>query len=83
MPKTKPLKIKNSALAKAVVVFRFQRSLATEIGVHQQSVWYWLYKSGVVPAEHVLNIENATRAKGEVVTRHELRPDIYPLQEAS
>ncbi len=32
-----------------------------------------------VPAERVLEIEAATEGK---VTRHELRPDLYPLEAA-
>ena len=70
---------KNVALNKAVQLFKFQSALAKEIGVKQQNIWHWLNKTGVVPAEHVLKIEMATRKKGDVVTRHELRPDIYPI----
>jgi len=78
--KPKPKTIKNNALLKAVELFRYQSALANAIGVKQQNVWHWLYKTGVVPAEHVLSIEHATEVKGLKVTRHELRPDIYPLE---
>jgi DNA-binding transcriptional regulator YdaS (Cro superfamily) len=81
--KQKTKTIKNSALFKAVEVFRYQSALADAIGVKQQNVWHWLYKTGVIPAEHVLNIEQATLGKGQMVTRHELRPDIYPVEEVA
>lgn len=45
--------------------------------VKQQHVWHWLNVSRSVPADHVLAIEQAT---GGHVTRHELRPDLYPLE---
>jgi DNA-binding transcriptional regulator YdaS (Cro superfamily) len=70
---------KNVALNKAVELFKFQSTLAKAIGVKQQNIWHWLNKTGVVPAEYVLKIEEATKDKGKIVTRHELRPDIYPI----
>ncbi len=51
-----------------------QSELARKIGVTPQAVQQWS-KSGKVPAERVLDIEAATGGK---VTRHELRPDLYP-----
>ena len=78
--KRKPL---NEPLLRAVKVMRFQRTLAVAIGVKQQNIWSWLYESGVVPAEHVLLIETVTRDKGDLVSRHDLRPDIYPKSEVA
>ncbi|EHV9838007.1 TPA: Cro/Cl family transcriptional regulator [Vibrio vulnificus] len=49
--------------------------LARAINSKQQNVWFWLNKSGRVPAEFVLPIEQATQGQ---VTRPQLRPDIYP-----
>lgn len=76
------------SLLKAVQVVGGQVRLAAEIqkrnskNVRQQHVWKWINKckSPVPPAEHVLAIEAATRESGEVVSRHELRPDIYPVE---
>jgi TorA maturation chaperone TorD len=45
------------------------------LGVTQPNVWHWLHKAERVPAEYVLKIEQAT---GGQVSRHDLRPDIYP-----
>jgi len=36
--------------------------------------------TGRVPAERVLAIENATDG---VISRHELRPDLYPVEQAA
>lgn len=41
--------------------------------VRQQDVWRWLNKTGRVPAEIVLSIEEVTG-----VARHLVRPDIFP-----
>lgn len=46
--------------------------LAELISVSSQAISQWTR----VPAERVLQIERAT---GGRVTRHELRPDLYPL----
>lgn len=56
-----------------------QSELARKIGVTPQAVQQWS-KSGKVPAERVLDIEAATDGK---VTRHDLRPDIYPRETKS
>ena len=44
-------------------------------GKAQNTVWKWLQNSKPLPAEHVLVVEAATG-----VSRHHLRPDIYPLE---
>jgi DNA-binding transcriptional regulator YdaS (Cro superfamily) len=50
--------------------------LADRIGTTQSQVWYWLERSKRgVPGEFVLPIERETG-----VTRHELRPDLYPVE---
>ncbi|WP_434558047.1 transcriptional regulator [Pseudomonas sp. Z4-20] len=48
-------------------------ALAKVAGVTPMAVSYWKIRG--VPARHVLTIEVATG-----VSRHELRPDIYPRQ---
>ena len=52
-----------------------QVALANVCGVKYQSVQRWI-KHGL-PAERVLCVEKATNGG---VTRHELRPDLYPLE---
>lgn len=64
-----------SPLQRAVDECGGQTALAARIGVKQGHVWWWLNKSGRVPAEKAIEIENATFG---VVTRSDLRPDIYP-----
>ena len=64
----------STPLTRAIAAAGGQSALARAIGVQQAHVWYWLKKrSGKVPAEKVLPIEEATG-----VPRHELRPDLYP-----
>lgn len=52
------------------------RKLAERLGVTPQAVYKWR-KTGI-PAERVLDVE---RESG--VSRHELRPDIYPQDEVA
>lgn len=67
-----------NALAKAVEVAGGQSALAAKLGVKQGHIWYWLNKHpNGVPAEYVLPIERETG-----VSRHDLRPDIYPPEAA-
>jgi len=62
-------------LQKAILHLGSQSALARAIGTKQQNVWGWLNGSKRVPAEFVIPIEKATDGR---VTRHEIRPDIYP-----
>jgi len=64
-----------NALVTAVSIIGGQAQLARLLGVSQPNVWHWLHKAERVPAEYVLKIEQATGGK---VSRHDLRPDIYP-----
>ena len=65
-----------SILEKAGSVVGGIRQLALGLGVTPQAIYQWPR----VPAGRVLEIE---RLAGGEVTRHELRPDIYPLDEAA
>ncbi|MFA5494229.1 MAG: helix-turn-helix domain-containing protein [Porticoccaceae bacterium] len=67
-------------LKRAIDLLGGQSALARAINTKQQNVWFWLNKSGRVPAEFVLPIEQAT---GGEVTRTQLRPDIYPCDDNS
>lgn len=53
-----------------------QSQFARDIGTSQQLVSYWLAKGKPLPGEMVLAAERAGYG-----SRHELRPDIYPLEE--
>jgi DNA-binding transcriptional regulator YdaS (Cro superfamily) len=55
-----------------------QTKLAEAIGTSQQLVSYRVRRKKSVPAEWVLPIEQATG-----ISRHELRPDIYPREQAA
>jgi DNA-binding transcriptional regulator YdaS (Cro superfamily) len=49
--------------------------LAKELGINKSSVTSWIQRRGV-PPERVLEVEALTG-----ISRHDLRPDIYPLPE--
>jgi DNA-binding transcriptional regulator YdaS (Cro superfamily) len=66
------------ALRKAIKLAGSQTKLAKAVGVEQTAVSNWLNRNKRVPAERVLLIEAATG-----VSRHELRPDIYPRDQAA
>lgn len=61
------------ALKQSVEIAGSQSAYARLCGVSQTAVWKWLQSGKRLPAEHVLNVENETG-----VSRHLLRPDIYP-----
>lgn len=63
------------ALKLAVEKIGTQQAFADLLGVSQPRVWRWLNQSKQLPAEYVLDIEAATG-----VSRHDLRPDIYPRE---
>ena len=65
------------ALERAVAAAGGQAALAAKIGTTQPRVWNWLNRDSRLPAEFVLPIERATG-----VSRHELRPDLYPLDDS-
>ena len=49
--------------------------MAADLGVSQPTISNWMCRSKRMPAEHVLTAE---RIYG--VSRHDLRPDIYPRE---
>lgn len=67
-------------LLRAIAACGSQTELARRIGKKPAHVWNWLNRDKKVPAEMVLLIEQATAGQ---VTRHELRPDLYPSDTAS
>jgi DNA-binding transcriptional regulator YdaS (Cro superfamily) len=60
------------AVAKAAKAVGGPTKLAKLLKISRPALYQWTR----VPAERVLAIENATSG---VVTRHELRPDLYPV----
>lgn len=71
--------MKENAAARAAVAAGGQSALARVLGCSPQAVQR-MCATGRVPAERVLQIEAATAGK---VTRHELRPDLYPVDSAA
>lgn len=63
------------ALQEAVRRAGSQAAVARACGVSTTAVWKWMQISRRVPAEFVLKVEALTG-----VSRHELRPDIYPIE---
>jgi len=49
--------------------------MARDLGVPQSTMWRWLNQTRQLPAEHVLRAEEIYG-----VSRHLLRPDIYPIE---
>jgi DNA-binding transcriptional regulator YdaS (Cro superfamily) len=66
-----------SALAEAVEIAGSQTAFARICSVSQAAVWKWLQSNKPLPAEHVLTVERVTG-----VSKHLLRPDIYPTTDA-
>ena len=61
------------ALKAAIKTAKTQAIFGRALGVSQGAVSLWLNQFKQLPAEHVLTVE---RLYG--VSRHDLRPDIYP-----
>lgn len=61
------------ALERLVAAAGSQSEAARQLGVPQPTFWKWLQSSKRLPAEYVLLAEKLFG-----VSRHDLRPDIYP-----
>lgn len=69
------------ALKQAIQIAGSQSALARALRVSQHAVWHWLNKGDLekpLPADYVLAVEEATG-----ISRYDLRPDIYPREEAA
>ncbi len=66
------------AFHRAIQTIGGQSAFGRLIGRPQSTVWEWVDRRKQIPAEFVLKVEAATG-----ISRHELRPDIYPLELAS
>ena len=71
------------ALALAVEILGSQSAVARAIGKTQQTVNDVVRTGKRVPAEWCLPLERATAEKGpdKMVSRHQLRPDLYPTED--
>lgn len=67
----------DSPLAAAVRMAGSQTAFGALIGKRQSVINDWLREGRPLPAEHVLTVEKATG-----ISRHALRPDIYPIDES-
>lgn len=67
-----------AALAKAVRVTGSQSAFGRLIGRRQSTVHMWLSNNTPLPAELVLLVERETG-----ISKHDLRPDIYPPASAT
>lgn len=72
------VRLMQRALYQAIRCVGSQTALAQRVGVRPQAVHLWV-KKGRVPAARTLAVESATAGQ---VTRHELRPDLYPSETA-
>jgi DNA-binding transcriptional regulator YdaS (Cro superfamily) len=54
-----------------------QSELARRLDIRQQSVYEWVRRDRV-PAERVLEVERVTG-----VPRHQIRPDLYPVERSA
>ena len=68
-------------LALAVRAVGSQSAFARLIERRQSTVSEWLKKESPLPAEYVLKVEKALDDLGVAdLSRHELRPDLYPRE---
>ena len=64
-------------IKKAVRIAGGQAELARRCSTSQPRIWQCVHRNLRVPADLVLSIEKAT---GGEVSRHDLRPDLYPSE---
>lgn len=67
------------ALKQAINLTGSQVKLAKAVGVRQGTVSKWVSRTRGVPERYVFAVETATGGK---ITRHELRPDIFPYNKS-
>ncbi len=67
-----------AAFDEAIAISGSQSAFERETGARQQNVSNWIKRGKPLPAEFVLAAEKATG-----VSRHRLRPDIYPFTSAT
>jgi len=60
---------------RAIKIVGSQSEMARRLNCKPGHVWFWLNRAKTIPAEIVISVEKMTHG---IVTRHDLRPDIYP-----
>ncbi|WP_419797271.1 MAG: transcriptional regulator [Terasakiella sp.] len=60
-------------MERAFKIVGSRAAMARELNLSQSACYQW----EKCPPERVLDIENLTQQAGEIVTRYELRPDIF------
>ncbi len=76
----------SAALKKAVRIAGGQAKLAAKLtelmgrSIKQAHVWNWLNRDNAIPAEYCVPVE---RAVDGGVTRYDLRPDVFPRDDAA
>lgn len=68
----------HAVFANAVEAAGGQTEFARVCGCTQGNIWQLLQKKSLLPAQYVLKVESALG-----VSRHDLRPDLYPRDEAA
>lgn len=63
------------ALLAVRACFKTEQEMADRFDVSQPTVWRWLNQSKQLPPQHVITAEAISG-----VSRHVLRPDIYPVE---
>jgi DNA-binding transcriptional regulator YdaS (Cro superfamily) len=66
------------ALARCIDILGGQGPTGSVVGRTQTAISECLRKGKKVPAEWCIPLETATRGAGEEISRHQLRPDLYP-----
>jgi DNA-binding transcriptional regulator YdaS (Cro superfamily) len=71
------------ALRAAKDILGTERVMADAVGASQPYVHAVLTDGKRVPAEWCIPVEKATEAKGQIISRGRLRPDLYPEHAAA
>lgn len=65
----------DSPLARAVRSVGSQSAFGRLLGKRQSVIYSWLKRGTALPSKYVLTVEAATG-----ISRHELAPDVYPIE---
>ncbi|MFJ3487757.1 transcriptional regulator [Pseudomonas sp. NPDC090202] len=71
---------KERPVEKVVRLAGGQAELARRCNTSQPRIWQCVHRNKQVPADLVIPFEKAVAGQ---VTRNELRPDLYPIEEAA
>lgn len=71
------MNLNETPIEKAVRIAGGQAELARRCDTSQPRIWQCIHRNQRIPADLVLPIERATAGE---VSRHVLRPDLYPIE---